>query len=206
MKTTPLILLAAALTLAACNSKDNQRSTAESNAENETELAEASDDKPQLPKRDDFTFATDLIVESDEDLGAIADSIVVHVKLNGKEYLTLGCTPIPLDTTHWTGFGDIIEDDINFDGFADLQVCLGPSNYFGNHVYDAWLWNPKTHKFDFVDEFNEITAPVLDPENERIKGSWRLDNEYTEYVYKWENGKLVEESSETIDLNELYEE
>ena len=202
MKTIPLILLGAALTLAACSSKDNQRSTPATNVENETELA--SDDEPQLPERSDFTFATDLHVSSADD--PIADSIVVHIKLNGKEHLTLGCTPIPLDTTYWTGFGDIIEDDINFDGIADLRVCLGPSNYFGNFVYDAWLWNPKTHKFDFIEEFNEITDPELDPENMRIKGSWRLDNEYEESVYKWEKGKLVKESSKTIDLNEIYEE
>ena len=210
MKRTHLILLATALTLTISSCKDQKQGNATSDADNDNvemaDKATASDDKAPLPERGEFSFATDLLVENDEDGAPIADSIVVHIKLKGKDYLTLGCTAMPLDTTYWTGFGDVKEDDINFDGFADLQVCLGPSNGFGNHVYEAWLWNTKTHQFDNVEEYSEITAPEPDPDTKRIKGSWRLDDEYVEYVYKWQDGKLVQESSKSFDLNELYEE
>lgn len=43
--------------------------------------------------------------------------------------------------------GTIEEEDWNFDGIPDLQVCRGTANGYGNLAYDVWIWNDKAHKY-----------------------------------------------------------
>jgi hypothetical protein len=35
--------------------------------------------------------------------------------------------------------GTIEEEDWNFDGIPDLQVCRGTANGYGNLTYDVWI-------------------------------------------------------------------
>ena len=78
MKRTHLILLATALTLTISSCKDQKQGNPTSDADNDNvEMADeaaASDDKATLPERGEFSFATDLLVENDEDGAPIADS------------------------------------------------------------------------------------------------------------------------------------
>ena len=55
----------------------------------------------------------------------------------------------PLDTMSWSkeNIGTIEEEDWNFDGIPDLQVCRGTANGYGNLTYDVWIWNDKAHKY-----------------------------------------------------------
>ena len=114
---------------------------------------------------------------------------------------------MPLDTTSWEkgSIGEITEEDWNFDGIPDLQVCMGPMNGFGNYVYDVWLWNDKTHQFDYLNDCPEIFSPEIDAANQCITSFWRLDDEVEIVKYKWKDGKLVETDREQLSYSEMTE-
>lgn len=152
-----------------------------------------------VPERKDYTFKTKVFTSSDDDF-TVVDSIITTVTdKQGKSFLLVSYTE-PLDPEYWRGFGDIVEDDINFDGIPDLMICLGPTNAFGGFTYDGYVWDKKLHKFIQVENFNEIMDPAYVPSEKKIIGTFRIDNNYWTSIYQWQNGKLVliEESMDTF--------
>ena len=170
-------------------------------------LADCSGQKtPQdyVPQRSDYSLRSDVRVVNDD--GEVRwDSIIVY--LTDAKGLTqeLHSQALPLDTLQWNkgSIGEITEDDWNFDGIPDLQVCTGPMNGFGNYTYDVWLWNDKTHKFEKLNYDVEIYSPEIDSENKCIISNWRLDDDLEFVTYQWKNGKLVETKREQMSYSEM---
>lgn len=146
--------------------------------------------KKYVPERGDYTFKTQVFTTDDEG-STIADSIVTTVTDKMGKSFTLVSYTEPLDPDYWHGFGDIREDDINFDGTPDLMICLGPTNSFGGFTYDGYIWDTATHKFVRVEHFDEILDPQFFPEKNQILGTFRIDSHYWFSLYEWQNGKLV---------------
>ena len=145
-----------------------------------------------VPERDDYTFKTRVCATADDEGQCfIADSVVTTVTDKMGHSFTLVSTTQPLDTFYWTGFGEIREDDINFDGTYDLMICLGPTNSFGGFTYDGYVWDNAEHKFVRVEKFDEILDPEFFPDKNQILGTFRIDNHYWYSLYEWQNGKLV---------------
>ena len=201
-------MLAAAAVLAFGSCKNDKRSQQDDfDDEDDIEMADEDEDEEDdaLPKRSDFKFRTEIVMsEPDEDGDEVVENIIIHMKpRHGKETIVDINSVQPLDTIFWNGFGDIREDDINFDGYPDLMVCEGPTNSYGNFTYDAWLWNQEKREFEHVEGFDEIFDPVMIPRDKAITGGFHMNNEY-EYqeVWKWKNGKIVEVESEYINYLE----
>lgn len=150
----------------------------------------ANAQKKYVPKRGDYTFRTQVCTSVDEDGDSVVDSIITYVT-NKKGTYTLVSHPQPLNPEQWTGFGDIVEDDINFDGIPDLMICLGPINAFGGFTYDGYVWNPKRNKFIQVEDFDLIMAPEFDKKHKTITGTYRVDNEFEVSTYKLKNNKAL---------------
>ena len=146
--------------------------------------------KKYVPERGDYTFKTRVCTTDDEG-STIADSIITYLTDKTGRIDTLVSWAIPLDIEYWTGFGEILEEDINFDGIPDLQICLGPFNSFGNFTYDGLLWDQDAHKFVRVENYSEIFDPQVSLFEKRIIGLFRLDNDLTISEYEWHDGKLV---------------
>ena len=144
-----------------------------------------------VPQRGDYTFKTQVFTTTDEEGSTVADSIITMVTDKMGKSFTLVSYTEPLDPEYWRGFGDIQEDDINFDGTPDLMICLGPTNSFGGFTYDGYVWDNVAHKFVRVEKFNEILDPVYFPEKNQILGTFRIDSHYWTSLYEWQNGKLV---------------
>ncbi len=144
-----------------------------------------------VPQRGDYTFKTQVFTTTDEEGSTIADSIITTVTDKMGKSFTLVSYTEPLDPEYWRGFGDIQEDDINFDGTPDLMICLGPTNSFGGFTYDGYMWDTATHKFVRVEHFDEILDPQFFPEKNQILGTFRIDSHYWFSLYEWQNGKLV---------------
>lgn len=159
------------------------------------------------PQRTDFTFRTEVMqsCDEDEDDWCHADSILLYLTdgRGNTEVRTVWAET--LDTASWHGIGDIMEEDINFDGYPDLQVCNGPVNSFGNFTYTAFLWNQSEHRFVEVEGFDEINSPEIYAAEQQIVGVWRLDNDVDISTYEWRDGKLVLVNSEHYNYNELVE-
>ena len=144
-----------------------------------------------VPQRGDYTFKTQVFTTTDEEGSTIADSIITTVTDKMGKSFTLVSYTEPLDPEYWRGFGDIQEDDINFDGTPDLMICLGPTNSFGGFTYDGYMWDTATHKFVRVEHFDEILDPQFFPEKNQILGTFRIDSHYWFSLYEWQNDKLV---------------
>ena len=146
--------------------------------------------KQYVPERGDYTFKTRVCTKQWDEY-TLADSIITYLTDKTGRVDTLVSWAIPLNVDDWVGFGEIQEEDINFDGIPDLQICLGPFNGFGNFTYDGLVWDPVAHKFVRIENYSEIFDPQFDPFQNRIIGLFRLDNDLTISVYEWQDGKLV---------------
>lgn len=143
-----------------------------------------------VPQRSDYSFRTQVCSSVGEDGEQVVDSIITYVTSKQGTF-TLVSHTLPLDPERWTGFGNIVEDDINFDGIPDLMICLGPINAFGGFTYDGYVWNPKHHMFHKVEGFDVIMDPIFDKKTKTITGTYRVDNEFEVSTYKLKNNKAV---------------
>lgn len=164
----------------------------------------AETDKDKVPQRSDYTFRTE-VRTTNEDGDVLWGPIIVYLTDTKGQTQELHSEALPLDTVNWNkgSIGEILEDDWNFDGIPDLQVCTGPMNGFGNYTYDVWLWNDKTHKFEKLNYDVEIYSPEIDSENKCIISNWRLDDDLEFVTYQWKNGKLVETKREQKSYSEM---
>ena len=163
-----------------------------------------ADDTDYVPQRSDYSFRSDVRVVNDD--GEVRwDSIIVYLTDAKGRTHELRSQALPLDTLQWNkgSIGEITEDDWNFDGLPDLQVCTGPMNGFGNDTYDVWLWNDEAHKFEALQCDGEIYSPTIDSENKCIVSVWRLDDDVEIIRYKWKDGKLVESDREQMSASDL---
>ena len=165
-----------------------------------------AEDADYVPQRSDYSFRSDVRTIT-EDGEVRWDSIIVYLTDAKGQRLELYSQAQPLDTLQWDkgSIGDILEDDWNFDGIPDLQVCTGPMNGFGNYTYDVWLWNEETHRFEELKYDGEIYSPSIDHDNKSIVSVWRLDDDVEIIRYKWKDGKLVESEREQMSANDLAE-
>lgn len=158
--------------------------------------------KKYVPQRSGYTFRTQVFTTADEEGGAVADSIITYVT-NKQDTYTLVSYTQPLDPEYWRGFGDIVEDDINFDGIPDLMICLGPTNAFGGFTYDGYVWDKKRHAFVKIENFDEIMDPTFVKKSKTIIGTFRIDNEYDVSTYKLKNNKAVLIQKEHVTRDEI---
>ncbi len=163
-----------------------------------------AEDTDYVPQRSDYSFRSEVRVVNEDD-EVRWDTIVVYLTDAKGHTQELYSQALPLDTLNWNkgSIGEILEDDWNFDGIPDLQVCTGPMNGFGNYTYDVWLWNDKAHKFEELKYDGEIYSPSIDSENKCIISVWRLDDDVEIIRYKWKDGKLAESEREQMSASAL---
>ena len=163
-----------------------------------------AEDTDYVPQRSDYSFRSEVRVVNEDD-EVRWDTIVVYLTDAKGHTQELYSQALPLDTLNWNkgSIGEILEDDWNFDGIPDLQVCTGPMNGFGNYTYDVWLWNDKVHKFEELKYDGEIYSPSIDSENKCIISVWRLDDEVEIIRYKRKDGKLAESEREQMSASDL---
>lgn len=92
-------------------------------------------------------------------------------------------------------------DDVNFDGYQDIYLMTywGATGNYGGCI---WLYNSTTGRFDYSNEFSQLSQYWLDPASKTIrtfsKGGM-AGMVYTASQYKVENNKPVLIWSETQD-------
>ena len=169
-------------------------------------VKDAVTDEDYVSQRSDYSFRSEVrTVQEDDEV--LWDSIIVYLTDAKGHTLELYSQALPLDTMSWQkgSIGEIEEEDWNFDGIPDLQVCTGPMNVFGNYTYDVWLWDDKTHQFNQLNYDCEIYSPEIDSENKCIVSTWRLDDDVEIVRYQWKDGKLVETEREQMSYSDLME-
>ena len=200
-----LLFLLVAMMLAACGGQKSPQDGGHGIGIDSATVAQIdAEDTDYVPQRSDYSFRSDVRTIT-EDGEVRWDSIIVYLTDARGHTQELHSQALPLDTLQWSkgSIGEILEDDWNFDGIPDLQVCTGPMNGFGNYTYDVWLWNDKVHKFEELKYDGEIYSPSIDSENKCIVSFWRLDDDVEIIRYKWKDGKLVESEREQMSASDL---
>ena len=107
------------------------------------------------------------------------------------------------------GGGRIEEEDINFDGIPDLQICLGRWDGNWNMTYEGFLWDKEKGVFVNVPNYYEIFNPwIMETEQSIISNyrEWMDGVQYRTYErYEWVDGEL-EKTDEWADEFNLDEE
>lgn len=158
--------------------------------------------KKYIPKRSDYTFRTQVCTSTDDEGNTVTDSIITYVTNRQGTYTIVSHT-MPLDPQYYNGFGDIVEDDINFDGIPDLMICLGPTNAYGGFTYDGYAWDTKRHCFVMIENFYDILDPVFDKKTKTITGTFRVGNECEISNYKLKKNKVVYINGERMKCDEI---
>ena len=200
---TEIVFLLALLTIAACGSNTGKTVNPADSLATDSVIVP---DESYVPQRSDYTFRSEVRTINEDDEVRWDTIVVCLTDARGKtDYLY--SQALPLDTMQWNkgSIGEITEDDWNFDGIPDLQVCMGPMNGFGNYTYDVWFWDDQTHRFMPLDDVSGIFDPYVDTEKKCIVSTWRLDDEVEIVRYKWKDGKLVEFEREEMSYSDLTE-
>ena len=125
-----------AMMLAACGGQKSPRDGGHGIGIDSATVAQIdAEDTDYVPQRSDYSFRSDVrtITEDDE---VRWDTIVVYLTDAKGHMQELYSQALPLDTLQWNkaSIGEILEEDWNFDGIPDLQVCTGTMNGFGNYT------------------------------------------------------------------------
>ena len=158
------------------------------------------------PKRSDLKIRTE-VTTRDDDGSVIYDRVITYVTDANNHTDTLQSETLPLDTADWSrgAFGEIMEQDFNFDGIPDLQIGTGPMNGFGNYTYDIFIWDEYVGRFLHLDDQPPLYDPYVDDSKKEVVSAFRLDEEVEIVRYQWKDGQLVEVSRETVDYSEMSE-
>ena len=93
----------------------------------------------------------------------------------------------------------IFEDDINFDSIPDVQIILGNQNWWGNTIYEGFVWDKEKGCFTYVDNYRDIFSPEIHSDSLYILGTdyFSFEGHYTvTYTkYQWIDGVLTETDS-----------
>ncbi len=121
---------------------------------------------------------------SNED-GLVEKVYLGYTRPDGIHFDIVAELPCPVEPDQFKG-GDVKEIDFNFDGVNDLMISLGSLNGFGDFVYEGYVWNTTSQRFDRVPHFSEIVNPEINADNHCISGHNRIDNviEVTEWMWK----------------------
>ncbi len=159
-----------------------------------------------VPQRSDYKIRTE-VTTKDDDGSVVYDKVITYLTDARNHTDTLQSEALPLDTADWSRqvFGEIMEQDFNFDGIPDLQIGTGPMNVFGNYTYDVFIWDDHVSRFLHLDDQPPLFDPYVDESQKQIVSAFRLDDEVEIVTYQWKDGKLEEVSKETVDYSEMTE-
>jgi hypothetical protein len=79
--------------------------------------------------------------------------------------------------------------DLNFDGFGDVQLLQYYVQHLGKSIYCIYTWSPQDGRFRHAPEIPD-TDPVADPENKTITVHEDFfGGVFTDSIYRLSNGK-----------------
>jgi len=161
-------------------------------------------------QRSDYTFKSTQVKDIDGNVSHVKLALYVDGKqIDVYTYELSGPVSEPATET----LGTITEDDLNFDGYPDVDVYLGCFGGFANNtIHEALLWDEDSHRFVKAEGYSYIGEPMLNSEKKYIYSvlSEGPESRVTTY-YRWQGHKLVAylnetwaiESDETTDFTGL---
>lgn len=147
-------------------------------------------------ERKDYSFKIAMDKNADGEVSVANLCTYVGKQLIDKYAFELSA-PMPEDMARETIV--ITEDDINFDGYPDVDVNLGYVGGFSNNVqHEALLWGQQQHGFVPAKGYGEIGEPQLDAGLKAITTAMSAGpDERVITYYRWNGSELEEYLSNT---------
>ena len=129
-----------------------------------------------------------------------------HVEIYdlSKSKLIQKIKPKGKDNWEWdenSGYTWVGTDDINFDGYPDLRFLIYLSA-MGNDSYATYIYNPKSHQFEFNKILSESHNVSIDPKTKQISANYNGGAcEETWDYFKVVNGKVVRSKSKWTEID-----
>lgn len=140
-------------------------------------------------ERKDFTFKTTKVKNAE---GEIAE-VLFGIYADGKLIKTYNYKLEPALSEEMAEIvGTFSEDDLNFDGYPDVDIYLGYMGGFANNTqHEALLWDQAQHCFVEPEGYSGIGEPQIDDEHKYITTvlSHGPDKRVTSY-YRWQGHTL----------------
>ena len=139
--------------------------------------------------RSDFTFKATKVKNADGDYSEVKFCTYAKGKLVD-EYTFEMAAPLSEDMVGT--IGEFSEQDLNFDGYPDVDVYMGYYGGFSNNTqHEALLWDQQRHCFVYPDGYAGIGEPQLDSEKKCIYTTLSAGpaQRVTSY-YRWQGHKL----------------
>ena len=81
-------------------------------------------------------------------------------------------------------------EDINFDGYKDIQLVNYVGNYNSSHSY--WIYKNKTKKYKHIIALDSVYNPGFDSIKKQIYSEWRVAlQEFHSENYFWRNDEVI---------------
>ena len=142
-------------------------------------------------ERGDFTFKTTKIKDANGEYAQVKVGAYVGNDLIRERTYEMVPTSSESVAEH---LGRVSEEDINFDGYPDVDIYLGYMGGFANNIYhEGWLWDQTSHSFVDAEGYGGIGDPVCDSEKKYICTilSNGPNHRVTTY-YRWQGHRLQE--------------
>ena len=152
-------------------------------------------------ERKDYTFKVTKETNSSGEVDKVSLFAYVGKQLV-KKYTFEVLSPVPKDLAEI--IGSISENDINFDGYPDIDIYLGNIGGGANNTqHEAMLWNQKKHCFEVPEGYSGIGEPQFDGEKKIIFTTLSAgpDARVTTY-YRWQGSTLCEYLSDTWKIDD----
>lgn len=143
----------------------------------------------QTYERKDFSFKATKVKNADGEISEVHFGTYAKGKLV-KEYTFELLVPVSEDMAET--IGTYSEEDLNFDGYPDVNVYMGYYGGFATNIQqEALLWDQRQHDFVYPEGFVGLGEMMLDTEKKCLihTGSMGPDERITSY-YRWHGHKL----------------
>lgn len=141
-------------------------------------------------ERSEFSFKNSKVKNADGEISHVKVGAYVGNQLV-KEYSFELPAPVPEDMAEH--IGTFSEEDLNFDGYPDVNIYLGYMGGFANNTWhEALLWDQQQRCFVEAEDFSGIGEPMRNPETKSISTvlSAGPDHRVSTY-YRWKGNTLV---------------
>ena len=143
----------------------------------------------QTYEREDFTFKATKVKNADGEISEVTFETYAKGKLIKEYTFELDA---PLSEEMAETIGSYSEDDLNFDGYPDVDVYLGYYGGFANNTqHEGLLWDQQQHGFVYPEGYAGIGEPQLNSEKKYLFTTLSdgPDMRVTSY-YRWQGNKL----------------
>ena len=93
----------------------------------------------------------------------------------------------------------VITNDINFDGTNDVAVLSGIGHGGSSIIYNYYIVNPETKKFEDYAFLPHVSNFVFDPVDRKITSTYRIGSEWYSEEYMFVDGRYINTTREVLE-------